>query len=58
MALHLWFKAACDASAILDIYQSNDGPDFLHLIPEAERVDPQSKFMECFLMNLLKELAR
>lgn len=53
-----WLKAACDASAIPDIYQSNDGPDFLHLIPEAERADPQSKFMECFLMNLYEELAR
>lgn len=53
-----WLKAACDCAATPDIYQSNDGPDFLHLIPEAERADPQSKFMECFLMNLLKELAR
>lgn len=52
-----WFRQACVASGLESFYFGSQ-PDLLQLVPEKERTDPQSPFMSCFLMNLIKELAR
>lgn len=52
-----WFRQACCASAMEDFYFGNQ-QDLLQLLPETERSDPRSPLMGCFLLNILKELAR
>lgn len=52
-----WLCLACSASAMGSFY--NGAQPHLHQhISKDERADPRSKFMECFFMDLLKELAR